>query len=126
LNLAERVRKLPGMAELLPALRGLPPAYLVGGAVRDMLRGAGEILLTSMDRDGTNDGYDLELTRTIAEAVGVPVIASGGAGELDHLAEALEAGADAALAASIFHFGRFSIAQAKEHLVAAGLPVRQS
>jgi len=89
-------------------------------------RGAGEILLTSMDRDGTSDGYDLELTRTIAEAVGVPVIASGGAGELDHLAEALEAGADAALAASIFHFGRFSIAQAKEHLVAAGLPVRQS
>src|SRR5881398_2438083 len=73
-------------------------------------RGAGEILLTSMDRDGTSDGYDLELTRTIAEAVGVPVIASGGAGELDHLAEALEAGADAALAASIFHFGRFSIA----------------
>ena len=89
-------------------------------------RGAGEILLTSMDRDGTNDGYDLALTRVIAEAVGVPVIASGGAGELDHLAEALEAGADAALAASIFHFGRFSIAQAKEHLVAAGLPVRQS
>ena len=88
-------------------------------------RGAGEILLTSMDRDGTNDGYDLELTRAVAEAVGVPVIASGGAGELDHLTEALEAGADAALAASIFHFGRFSIAQAKEHLVAAGLPVRR-
>src|SRR5436305_8070906 len=88
-------------------------------------RGAGEILLTSMDRDGTNDGYDLELTRTIAEAVGVPVIASGGAGELDHLAEALEAGADAALAASIFHFGRFSITEAKEHLAAAGQPVRR-
>src|SRR5436305_11909333 len=88
-------------------------------------RGAGEILLTSMDRDGTNDGYDLALTRTIAEAVGVPVIASGGAGELDHLAEALEAGADAALAASIFHFGRFSITEAKEHLAAAGQPVRR-
>src|SRR3954454_6562390 len=87
-------------------------------------RGAGEILLTSMDRDGTNAGYDLELTRAIAEAVGVPVIASGGAGELEHLAEALRAGADAALAASIFHFGRFSVAEAKEHLAAAGLAVR--
>src|SRR4051794_6575266 len=88
-------------------------------------RGAGEILLTSMDRDGTNDGYDLELTAAVAEAVGVPVIASGGAGELEHLAEALRAGADAALAASIFHFGRFSVAEAKEHLAAAGLTVRR-
>jgi len=88
-------------------------------------RGAGEILLTSMDRDGTNAGYDLELTRAIADAVGVPVIASGGAGELDHLAEALRAGADAALAASIFHFGTYSVAEAKAHLAAAGLPVRQ-
>jgi cyclase len=77
-----------------------------------------------MDRDGTNAGYDLELTRAISEAVGVPVIASGGAGELDHLAEALAAGADAALAASIFHFGRFSIAETKAHLAAAGQPVR--
>src|SRR6058998_3865019 len=77
--------------------------------------GAGEILLTSMDRDGTNAGYDLELTRAISEAVGVPVIASGGAGELDHLAEALRAGADAALAASIFHFGTHSIEDAKRH-----------
>src|SRR5438034_7012541 len=73
-------------------------------------RGAGEILLTSMDRDGTNAGYDLELTRAISEAVGVPVIASGGAGELEHLADALRAGADAALAASIFHFGTYSVA----------------
>src|SRR4051794_38465711 len=89
-------------------------------------RGAGEILLTSMDRDGTNAGYDLELTRAISEAVGVPVIASGGAGELEHLAEALRAGADAALAASIFHFGTYSVAQAKEHLLAAGLPVRRA
>jgi imidazole glycerol-phosphate synthase subunit HisF len=88
-------------------------------------RGAGEILLTSMDRDGTNDGYDIPLTTAVAEAVGVPVIASGGAGELEHLARALEAGADAALAASIFHFGRFSIAQAKEHLAAAGHAVRR-
>jgi len=87
-------------------------------------RGAGEILLTSMDRDGTNAGYDLALTSAVAEAVGVPVIASGGAGELDHLAEALRAGADAALAASIFHFGTHSIEDAKRHLAAAGLAVR--
>jgi cyclase len=88
-------------------------------------RGAGEILLTSMDRDGTNDGYDLELTRAISEAVGVPVIASGGAGTLEHLAAALHAGADAALAASIFHYGTFRIRDAKEHLAAAGIAVRQ-
>ena len=78
-----------------------------------------------MDRDGTNDGYDLALTRAVAEAVGVPVIASGGAGELDHLAEALEAGADAALAASIFHYGQHTVAEAKEHLAAAGIAVRR-
>ncbi|MGA2470360.1 MAG: imidazole glycerol phosphate synthase subunit HisF [Solirubrobacteraceae bacterium] len=87
-------------------------------------RGAGEVLLTSMDRDGTNDGYDLDLTRTVSEAVAVPVIASGGAGTLDHLVQALRAGADAALCASIFHYGQFTIAQAKEHLAAAGIPVR--
>jgi imidazole glycerol-phosphate synthase subunit HisF len=87
-------------------------------------RGAGEILLTSMDRDGTNDGYDLGLTRAVAGAVGVPVIASGGAGELDHLVEALQAGADAALCASIFHFGRYRVAEAKAHLAAAGVAVR--
>jgi imidazole glycerol-phosphate synthase subunit HisF len=87
-------------------------------------RGAGEILLTSMDRDGTSDGYDLALTSAVSEAAGVPVIASGGAGELAHLAQALSAGADAALCASIFHYGRFTIAQAKEHLAAAGIPVR--
>ncbi|HEU4657434.1 MAG TPA: imidazole glycerol phosphate synthase subunit HisF [Capillimicrobium sp.] len=87
-------------------------------------RGAGEILLTSMDKDGTNDGYDLELTRAVSAAVGVPVIASGGAGELPHLAEALEAGADAALAASIFHFGKFSIPETKRYLASVGLPVR--
>ena len=87
-------------------------------------RGAGEILLTSMDRDGTEDGYDLELTHAVSEAVGVPVIASGGAGELEHLVEALRAGADAALCASIFHYGRFSVREAKEHLAQAGISDR--
>ena len=87
-------------------------------------RGAGEILLTSMDRDGTNDGYDLELTAAVAEAVGVPVIASGGAGTLEHLAAALRAGADAALAASIFHYGAFRIRDAKRHLAEVGIAVR--
>ncbi|MDP2710073.1 MAG: imidazole glycerol phosphate synthase subunit HisF [Solirubrobacteraceae bacterium] len=88
-------------------------------------RGAGEILLTSMDRDGTTDGYDLQLTRAVAEAVAVPVIASGGAGTLEHLAAALQAGADAALAASIFHYGTFRIRDAKQHLAAAGIAVRR-
>jgi cyclase len=97
---------------------------VVAWAREGVERGAGEILLTSMDRDGTNDGYDLELTRAVSAAVGVPVIASGGAGEPKHLAEALQAGADAALAASIFHFGHFSIAETKAALLAAGLPVR--
>ena len=87
-------------------------------------RGAGEILLTSMDRDGTNDGYDLPLTRAVADAVAVPVIASGGAGELDHLVAALQGGADAALCASIFHYGRHTVGEAKAHLHAAGVPVR--
>jgi cyclase len=110
-------------------------AYLAGGRTptgRDVVawareaveRGAGEILLTSMDRDGTSDGYDLELTRAVSEAVGVPVIASGGAGELEHLVEALQAGADAVLCASIFHYGHHTVAAAKEHLAAAGIPVR--
>jgi cyclase len=89
-------------------------------------RGAGEILLTSMDRDGTADGYDLALTSAVSEAVEVPLIASGGAGELDHLAQALQAGADAVLCASIFHYGRHTIAEAKAHLAAAGIPVRVS
>ena len=87
-------------------------------------RGAGEILLTSMDRDGTTDGYDLALTRTVSQAVGVPVIASGGAGTLDHLVAALEAGADAVLAASIFHYGTYTLAEAKQHIASAGIPVR--
>lgn len=88
-------------------------------------KGAGEILLTSMDRDGTKDGYNLPLTRAIADAVSVPVIASGGAGELDHLVEAVTEGhASAVLAASIFHFGTFTIGQAKEHMAAANIPMR--
>jgi cyclase len=87
-------------------------------------RGAGEIMLTSMDRDGTKDGYDLELTTAVADAVSVPVIASGGAGELDHLVEGIEAGADAVLCASIFHYGQYSVREAKEHLAAAGIAVR--
>src|SRR5688572_12175110 len=87
--------------------------------------GAGEILLTSMDRDGTSDGYDIELTRAIADAVGVPVIASGGAGELEHLSEAIsDGGADAVLCASIFHYGTFRVRDAKRHLTEAGIPVR--
>ncbi len=88
-------------------------------------RGAGEILLTSMDADGTKDGYDIPLTRAIAEAVSVPVIASGGAGTLEHLREALVEGrADAALAASIFHFQEYTIAEAKGYLAEHGVAVR--
>jgi cyclase len=111
-------------------------AYLAGGRTatgRDVVawaheavqRGAGEILLTSMDRDGTSDGYDLELTRAVSDAVGVPVIASGGAGELEHLVQALQAGADAVLCASIFHYGRYTVAEAKAHLAKAGIAVRE-
>ncbi len=88
-------------------------------------RGAGEILLTSMDRDGTRSGFDLELTRIVAEAVDVPVIASGGVGTLDHLADGVQqGGADAVLAASIFHYGEFTVVQAKAHMAKRGIPVR--
>ena len=94
-------------------------------AVRGVELGAGEILLTSMDADGTCAGYDCGLTRAVSDAVGVPVIASGGAGTLEHLAEVLDRGrADAVLAASIFHFGTFTVPQAKEFLKAKGIPVR--
>jgi len=87
--------------------------------------GAGEILLTSMDRDGTRDGFDLALTRAVSDAVPVPVIASGGVGKLEHLAEGvLEGGADAVLAASIFHFGEHTIAEAKAHMASRGIEVR--
>ena len=87
--------------------------------------GAGEILLTSMDRDGTKNGFDLELTRAISDAVEVPVIASGGVGKLEHLSEGvLKGGADAVLAASIFHFGEYSIAEAKQEMSKQGIEVR--
>ncbi|HSZ69401.1 MAG TPA: imidazole glycerol phosphate synthase subunit HisF [Solirubrobacteraceae bacterium] len=111
-------------------------AYLAGGRTptgRDVVtwareaveRGVGEILLTSMDRDGTSDGYDLALTAAVGGAVGVPVIASGGAGEPEHLVQALTAGADAALCASIFHYGRYTVGETKEHLQRAGVAVRR-
>jgi cyclase len=111
-------------------------AYLAGGrtptgrnavawARQGAERGAGEILLTSMDRDGTTDGYDLELTSAVATAVGVPVIASGGAGRPEHLPPAIAAGADAVLCASIFHYGQHTVAEVKEHLAAAGIAVRE-
>ena len=88
-------------------------------------RGAGEILLTSMDRDGTEDGYELDLTRAVADAVDVPVIASGGAGNLDHLVQAIEQGrADAVLCASIFHYGEYTVGEAKQRMRDAGIPVR--
>jgi cyclase len=106
---------------------GRKPAGLdaVAWAQRMHAAGAGEILLTSMDRDGTRDGFDLELTRAVAEAVGVPVIASGGVGSMDHLAAGvLEGRADAVLAASVFHFGDFSVRAAKEHMRARGIEVR--
>jgi cyclase len=97
----------------------------VGFARSVVERGAGEILLTSMDRDGTRAGFDLALTRAIADAVDVPVIASGGVGTLDHLVEGVtKGGASAVLAASIFHFGEHTIAEAKAHMAAAGIPVR--
>jgi len=110
-------------------------AYVAGGRTptgRDAVawageaveRGAGEILLTSMDRDGTNAGYDLPLTAAVAEAVGVPVIASGGAGRLEHLVEAVDAGADAVLCASILHYGHHTVSEIKDYLANAGVAVR--
>ena len=110
-------------------------AYVAGGRTptgRDAVawaregteRGAGEILLTSMDRDGTNAGYDLGLTTAVADAVEVPVIASGGAGRLEHLTEALEAGADAVLCASILHYGQHRVSEIKAHLADAGAAIR--
>ncbi len=110
--------------------------YLAGGRVATGLdavewaqeaarRGAGEILLTSMDRDGTKDGYDLALTRAVARAVPIPVIASGGVGTLEHFAEGIiEGEADAVLAASVFHFGTYTVRQVKEYMASQGIPVR--
>jgi len=101
---------------------GIDAVGFAHGAVE---RGAGELLINSIDRDGTRAGFDIELTRTIADSVSVPVIASGGVGTLDHLVEGVRDGhASAVLAASIFHFGTFSIGQAKDHMAAAGLPMR--
>ena len=117
----------------VPALGGVRPRGARPGRGREAVewareaarRGAGEILLTSMDRDGTTDGYDLELTRAVSDAVGIPVIASGGAGDLDHLAEAIaDGGADAVLCASIFHYGHHTIAEAKQRMRETGVPVR--
>ena len=110
--------------------------YLAGGRIATGIdavkwaeeaarRGAGEILLTSMDRDGTKEGFDLALTRKVARAVPIPVIASGGVGTLEHFAEGvIEGEADAVLAASVFHFGTFSIRQVKEYMASEGIPVR--
>ncbi|MCU0703439.1 MAG: imidazole glycerol phosphate synthase subunit HisF [Fimbriiglobus sp.] len=100
---------------------GLEP---VAWAKRAEELGAGEIVLTSMDADGTNAGYDLPVTAAVAKAVGIPVVASGGAGNPRHMAEAIAAGADAVLAAGMFHFGHYTIPQAKRELAAAGVPVR--
>jgi imidazole glycerol-phosphate synthase subunit HisF len=103
----------------------VPDRDAVSWAREAVERGAGEVLLTSMDRDGTNDGYDIELTRAVADAVSVPVIASGGAGTLEHLSEAIADGrADAVLCASIFHYGAYRVLDAKRHLAEAGIPVR--
>jgi imidazole glycerol-phosphate synthase subunit HisF len=97
----------------------------VSWALKMATRGAGEILLTSMDRDGTKSGFDLALTRAVSDAVSVPVIASGGVGNLDHLADGIQKGhADAVLAASIFHYGEFTVLQAKQHMAERGIPVR--
>jgi cyclase len=126
---------LAGPAPAWDAEAGRWEAYVAGGRTptgRDAVewagegvgRGAGEILLTSMDQDGVGGGYDLGLVAAVSSAVPVPVIASGGAGELDHLVDALKAGADAVLCASIFHYGRFSVADVKRHLTAAGIAVR--
>jgi cyclase len=101
------------------------PLDAVEWAAEVCRRGAGEILLTSMDADGTRNGYDLELNRAVSQAVSIPVIASGGAGKLEHLAEVLEYGmADAVLAASIFHFGEYGVAEVKAYLASRGLPMR--
>jgi imidazole glycerol-phosphate synthase subunit HisF len=115
---------------------GMWEVYVAGGrqatgkdalawAREGVQRGAGEILLTSMDRDGTKDGYDLSLTMAISGAVDVPVIASGGVGSPQHMIEGLEAGAEAVLAASIFHYGEHSVAEVKDAIAGAGLPVRR-
>lgn len=127
--LAIDARRVPGQKNKWQVYThgGRKPVDLdaVEWAVKGVELGAGEILLTSMDADGTKNGYDCELTKAVSEAVGVPVIASGGAGTLEHLVEVLEKGkADAVLAASIFHFGTFTVPQTKDFLRKHGIPVR--
>ena len=124
-----------GLTAGTPSSPGLPPAtrmtvfsrvrWVTTHTIKMASYGAGEILLTSMDRDGTKIGFDLELTRAISEAVNVPVIASGGVGELQHLVDGVKKGkADAVLAASIFHFAEFTIEEAKRKMAAAGIEMR--
>jgi imidazole glycerol-phosphate synthase subunit HisF len=117
-------RRDPGFEVYVAGGRTPTGRDAVAWAREGVERGAGEILLTSMDRDGTKDGYDLELVRAISEAVDVPVIASGGAGEPGHLVDALGAGADAVLCASIFHYGQYTIPEVREALREAGVPMR--
>jgi cyclase len=122
---ARRRADPPGWEVVIHGGRTPTGLDVVAWAEEAVARGAGEILLTSMDRDGTRDGFDLELTRAVSSAVDVPVIASGGAGTLDHLADGvLEGGADAVLAASIFHFGEHTVAEAKAVMAARGITVR--
>ena len=114
-----------GAAAQMPMVEvGIPPgAEVVAGG--EVLLGAGEIPLTSMDRDGTRDGFDNALVRAVVDATNVPIIASGGVGTLDHLVDGVvEGGADAVLAASIFHFGEHTVAEAKRHMAEAGIPLR--
>jgi cyclase len=96
----------------------------VGWLVEGERRGAGEFVLNSMDADGTETGYDLDLISTVAEKTTLPIVASGGAGSPEHMIAAVNAGAGAVLAASIFHFGEYSIAEVKEHMMQAGIPIR--
>ncbi len=123
---ARAVRERPGNWEVVTHGGRIPTGIdAVAWSARMEEYGAGEILLTSMDRDGTRDGYDIPLTRTIADRVGIPVIASGGVGTLEHLYEGLTAaGADAVLAASIFHYREFTVGEAKEYLRGRGVTVR--
>jgi cyclase len=129
-SLQEVHLKLPTKAQLTWAIsthggRKMKPINAIQWAMKMEELGAGEIMLTSMDKDGTKDGYDIELTRAISESVPIPVIASGGAGTLEHLYDALEYGkADAVLAASIFHYREYTIREAKEYLKSKGVPVR--
>jgi cyclase len=118
-------RRLDGSYEVVVAGGRTPTGIDAVEWVRHGVeRGAGEILLTSMDRDGTKDGYDLDLVRAVSQAVDVPVIASGGVGEPAHMVAGFAAGADAALAASIFHYGTYSIEAVRDELLAAGVPLR--